>query len=65
MTGNEILQNKITGTQISFSNNFGDELSFIPASFFTSASAASTYIFTAPTCTTIISLKPRALNAEF
>ncbi len=37
-----------------------------PLSFFLSASIAATYIFTAPTCTTtIISLKPCALDAEF
>jgi hypothetical protein len=35
-------------------------------SFFLSASTAATYIFTAPNCTsTIISLEPCALNAEF
>jgi hypothetical protein len=35
-------------------------------SFFLSASAATTYIFTAPNCTTtIISLDPCALNAEY
>jgi hypothetical protein len=62
--GNEILQNKITGTQTSFSTNFGGKLSFIPS--FVSASTAATYIFTAPTCrTTIITLEPCALNAEF
>ncbi len=34
--------------------------------FFLSASTTATYIFTAPTCTTtIISLEPCALNAEF
>jgi hypothetical protein len=37
-----------------------------PLSFFLSASTASKYIFTAPTCTTtIITLEPCALNAEF
>jgi hypothetical protein len=30
-----------------------------------SACTAATYIFTAPTCTTIITLEPCALNAEF
>jgi hypothetical protein len=35
-------------------------------SFFLSASTAATYIFASPYCTTtIISLGPRALNAEF
>jgi hypothetical protein len=35
-------------------------------SFSPSASSAATYIFSAPTCTTtIITLKPRALDAEF
>jgi hypothetical protein len=37
-----------------------------PLSFFLSASTAATYIFTAPSCTTtIITLEPCALNAEF
>jgi hypothetical protein len=37
-----------------------------PLSFFLRASAAATYIFTAPNCTTIIiSLEPCALNAEY
>jgi len=37
-----------------------------PLSFFLSTSTAATNIFTAPTCTTtIVTLKPRALNAEF
>ncbi len=37
-----------------------------PLSFFMSAFTAATYIFTAPTCTTtIIILKPCALNVEF
>jgi hypothetical protein len=62
-TGNEILQNKITGTQTSFSTNFGGKLSFTPS--FLSASTAATYIFTATTCTTIIiTLEPCALSAE-
>ncbi len=35
-------------------------------SFFLTASTAATYIFTAPNCTTtIISLEPCALNAEY
>jgi hypothetical protein len=38
--------------------------SYLP--FFRSASTAATYIFTAPNCTTtIISLEPCALNAEY
>jgi hypothetical protein len=65
----KILPNEITGTQTSFSINFGGKLSFMfhPVfSFFLSASTASTYISTAPTCTTtIITLKLCALNAEF
>jgi hypothetical protein len=67
VTGNEILQNEVTGTQTNFSTNFGGKLSFIPSFLFLSASTAATYIFTAPTCTTIIftALEPCALNAEF
>jgi len=37
-----------------------------PLSCFFSASSAATYVFTVPTCTTtIITLEPCALNAEF
>jgi hypothetical protein len=65
----KILQNEITGIQTSFSSNFGSKLSFILSFFFfffLSASTATTYIFTGPTCTTdIITLEPCALNAEF
>jgi hypothetical protein len=44
--------------------NFGDKMSGL--SFFLSASTAATYIFTAPNCTTTItSLEPRAVTAEF
>jgi hypothetical protein len=44
--------------------NFGGKLSFIVS--FLSASTAATYIFTDPNfTTTIISLKPGALNAGF
>jgi hypothetical protein len=64
-----LLQKGITGTQTSFSTNFGGKLSFILSflSFFLSASTAATYIFTATTTctTTIIMLEPCALNAEF
>jgi hypothetical protein len=57
----KILQKDITGTQTSFSTNFGGKLS---VSFFLSACTAATYIFTAPTCTTtIITLEPCASNA--
>jgi hypothetical protein len=48
--------------------NFGDKLSeFHPVfPFFLSASTAATYIFTAPSCTTtIITLEPCTLNAEY
>jgi hypothetical protein len=47
--------------------DFCGKLSFIFLSFFLStSSAATTYIFTAPTCTTIIIiLEPCALNAKF
>jgi hypothetical protein len=47
--------------------NFGGKLSFI-LSFISPAraSTAATYIFTAPNCaTTITSVEPCALNAEF
>ncbi len=49
---------------------FCGKLSFIvfwpPLSFFLSASTATTYIFIAPSCTTtIITLEPCALHAEF
>jgi hypothetical protein len=60
----KILQKEITGTQTSFSTNFGDKLSFIRLSFFLSDFTAATYIFTAPTrITTVITLEPCALNA--
>jgi len=66
MRGMKILQNEITGIQASFSTNFGGKLSFILSFLFLTASTAAAYIFTAPACTTtIISLQPCALNAEF
>jgi hypothetical protein len=40
--GMKILQDKITGTQTSFSTNSGGKLSFILSSFFLSASKAAT-----------------------
>jgi hypothetical protein len=59
-------QNKIIGTQSSFSTNFGGQLSFILSFLFLSASTAATYIFTTPTCTTTtLTLNPCALNADF
>jgi hypothetical protein len=59
----KILQNKIIGTQTSFSTNFGGKLSFRSLSFFLSVPPAATYIFTAPTFTlTIITPEPCALN---
>ncbi len=62
----KFLQSKISGTQTSFSTNFGGQLSFICLSCFLSASIAATYIFSAPSCTTtIITLEPCALNAKF
>jgi hypothetical protein len=63
----KILQNEITGTQTSFATNFGAKLSFILSFLFPERlNTAATYIFTAPTCTTtIITLGPCALNAEF
>jgi len=46
--------------------NFGGKLSFILSFLFQNAANAATYIFTAPNCiTNVISLEPRALNAEF
>jgi hypothetical protein len=64
----KIVQNEITGTQTKFSTNFGGKTEFHPVfGFFLSAFITATYILTAPTCTTttIISLEPCALNAEF
>jgi hypothetical protein len=63
----KILQNEIGGSQTSFSTNFGGKLSFhLVFSLFPSASTASTYISTAPTCTTtIVARKLCALNGEF
>jgi hypothetical protein len=50
----KILQNEITGTQTSFSTNFGGTLSFIQSFIFPAA-----YIFTAPTCViTMITFQP-------
>jgi hypothetical protein len=65
--GMKILQDEITGTQTSFSTNFGSKPSFLPPqSFFLSASTAAPYIFTAPSyTTTIITLELCAKNAEF
>jgi hypothetical protein len=62
----KILQNEITGTLNKFFTNFGGKLSVILSFLFLSASIGATYISTAPTCTTtIITLEPCALNAEF
>jgi hypothetical protein len=62
----KILQNEITGTQTSFPTNFGGKLSFILSFPLPQRLTAATYIFTAPTCTTTItSLEPCALSAEF
>ncbi len=64
----KILQNKITGTQTSFSTNFGGKLSFI-LSFLFPERLHCCYIYfflCSDTCTTIINtLEPCALNAEF
>jgi hypothetical protein len=67
VTGNENLQNEITGTQTIFSTNFGGKLSFILSFLFPERlHCCYIYIFTAPTyATTIITLEPCALNAEF
>jgi hypothetical protein len=63
------LQKEITGTQTSFSTNFGGKLSFILCFLFAERLRCSyiyIYIFTAATCTTtIITFKPCALNDEF
>jgi hypothetical protein len=62
----KILQNEITGTQTSFSTNFGGKLSFLLSFLCPGTSTAATYIFTAPTCRiTIVTLKPCALNAYY
>ncbi len=63
----KILQNEINGTQTSFSTNFDGGTNFILCFFFPErlhcSSAAVTYIFTVPTCTTIIiTLEPCALG---
>jgi hypothetical protein len=62
-------KNEITGTQTSFSINFGGELNFIPSFILPErlCFAAVTYIFIASTLYTIIifTLKPCALNSEF
>jgi hypothetical protein len=55
--GMKILQKEITGTQTSFSTNFGGKTEFHPVFPFSwTPSTAATYIFTAPTCTTIITI---------
>jgi hypothetical protein len=61
----KILQKEITGTQTSFSTNFGGKLHFIKCFRFPERlCAAATYIFTAPTSTTtIITRELYALNA--
>jgi hypothetical protein len=53
--------------QTSFSTNFGGKLSFIPSCPFPERlHCCYRFFFTAPTCTsTIITLEPCALNAEF
>jgi hypothetical protein len=57
---------KKLGPKLVFSTKFGGKLSFIPSFLFPERLTIATYIFTAPTCTTtIITLKPCALNAEF
>jgi hypothetical protein len=63
----KFLQKEITGTQTNFSTNFGGKLSFILSFVFPERlHCCYIYTFTAPTCTTtIITLEPCALNAEF
>jgi hypothetical protein len=57
---------KINGTQASFPTNIDGKLRFILSFFFLSASTVATYISTTPKSrTTIITLEPCALNAEF
>jgi hypothetical protein len=58
---------KVTSTQTSFFTNFGSKLSFILSFLFFWASPLLLHIFSpARTCpTTIISLEPCALKAEF
>jgi hypothetical protein len=64
----KILQNEITKTQSNFSTKIGGKLSFMLSFLFPERlhSTVGTYVFTVPTCTTtIITLEPCALNAEF
>jgi len=63
----KILQSKITQTQTEFSINFGGKLSeFHPVFPSSSAPPLVRHIFSLPSCpTTIITLEPWALNAEF
>jgi hypothetical protein len=61
----KILHSEVTGTQTSFSTNFGGKLSFI-LSFLFPERIRCCYIYFHRSCTTtIISLEPCALNAEF
>jgi hypothetical protein len=61
----KILHTQVTGTQTSFSTNFGGKLSFI-VSFLCPERIRCCYIYFHRSCTTtIISLEPCALNAEF
>jgi len=64
--GMKILQNEITGTQISFCTNFCDKLSVI-LSFLSLERLHCCYkYFHCFSCTTTtVSVKPCALNAEF
>jgi len=64
----EILQSKILGLKLVFSSTLVLNWVSSSLSFFLSAylHCCNIYIFTAPTCTTtIITLEPCALNAEF
>jgi hypothetical protein len=62
----EILQNEITGTQTRFYTNFGGKLRFIPSFLFPEQLHWCFIYFHCSTCTsTINTLEPCALNAEF
>jgi hypothetical protein len=63
----KILQNDITGTQTKISLNFGGKLEFHHVFPFSGALPMLLHIFSllVPCTTTIITLKPCALNAKF
>jgi hypothetical protein len=60
----KILQNEITGTQASFSTNFGGKLSFILSFLLHEPSNVATYYFTAIACTNTIKCWVLAFHIE-